>query len=94
MANVFNAPVYTIKDTTNSACLGCAYRAKHGLEREASGASFMDAISAAPPYNDISADPWGDAEEIFDPLTARYKHLENMVVDECYIRSKRPKLRN
>uniref|UniRef100_A0A8C9VWQ1 Xylulose kinase n=1 Tax=Scleropages formosus TaxID=113540 RepID=A0A8C9VWQ1_SCLFO len=29
LSDVFGAPVYTI-DTTNSACLGCAFRAKHG----------------------------------------------------------------
>ncbi|XP_048468348.1 xylulose kinase isoform X2 [Rhincodon typus] len=46
LADVFNAPVYTI-DTANSACLGCAYRAKHGLQA-ASGQSFADAVKMAP----------------------------------------------
>ena len=30
IADVFNAPVY-IQDVSNSAALGCAYRAKHGV---------------------------------------------------------------
>ena len=29
LSDVFNAPVY-VQDVANSACLGCAYRAKHG----------------------------------------------------------------
>ena len=29
LSDVFNSPVY-IQDVANSACLGCAYRAKHG----------------------------------------------------------------
>ena len=29
LCDVFNCPVY-IQDVANSACLGCAYRAKHG----------------------------------------------------------------
>jgi len=29
LSDVFQAPVYVL-DTSNSACLGCAYRAKHG----------------------------------------------------------------
>ncbi|GCB80497.1 hypothetical protein scyTo_0017197 [Scyliorhinus torazame] len=46
LADVFNAPVYT-RDTTNSACLGCAYRAKHGLQA-VSGQSFADTMKNAP----------------------------------------------
>uniref|UniRef100_A0AAV2L385 Xylulose kinase n=1 Tax=Knipowitschia caucasica TaxID=637954 RepID=A0AAV2L385_KNICA len=39
---VFNAPVFTI-DSSNSACLGSAYRALHGLLKQ-SGVSFFDAV--------------------------------------------------
>ncbi|XP_072110205.1 xylulose kinase isoform X3 [Mobula birostris] len=45
LADVFNAPVYTI-DTTNSACLGSAYRAKHGLEAPM-GRSFANSVKMA-----------------------------------------------
>uniref|UniRef100_A0A672MNQ4 Xylulose kinase n=1 Tax=Sinocyclocheilus grahami TaxID=75366 RepID=A0A672MNQ4_SINGR len=46
LSDVFSAPVYTI-DVTNSACLGCAYRALHGLEADA-GASFTETLRNAP----------------------------------------------
>ncbi|XP_034039344.1 xylulose kinase, partial [Thalassophryne amazonica] len=46
LADVFNARVYTI-DVSDSACLGSAYRALHGLTAE-SGHSFFDAVKKAP----------------------------------------------
>lgn len=33
LSDVLGAPVFTL-DTANSACLGCAYRAKHGSYRK------------------------------------------------------------
>ena len=91
IADVFNAPVYTIKDTANSACLGCAYRAKHGLERAERGASFMSVVQAAPPYS-LVAEPRGNAHKIYDPLTARYKKLEESIVVDSHLQSKKAKL--
>lgn len=81
LADVFNAPVYTIKDTANSACLGCAYRAKHGLERETTGASFKDVVSNAPPYS-LVAQPREDASNIYNCLTKRYKELEDSIATD------------
>uniref|UniRef100_A0A8C3TC06 Xylulose kinase n=1 Tax=Chelydra serpentina TaxID=8475 RepID=A0A8C3TC06_CHESE len=46
LSDVFSAPVYTI-DTANSACLGCAYRAIHGLVAETS-VSLGDVVKLAP----------------------------------------------
>uniref|UniRef100_A0A8C1W8I5 Xylulose kinase n=1 Tax=Cyprinus carpio TaxID=7962 RepID=A0A8C1W8I5_CYPCA len=46
LSDVFNAPVYTI-DVTDSACLGCAYRALHALEA-GTGASFTEMLRNAP----------------------------------------------
>uniref|UniRef100_A0A3B3CVY0 Xylulose kinase n=1 Tax=Oryzias melastigma TaxID=30732 RepID=A0A3B3CVY0_ORYME len=46
LSDVFNAPVYSI-DLSDSACLGSAYRALHGLLAE-SGVSFSDAVEKAP----------------------------------------------
>ncbi|RXN14860.1 xylulose kinase isoform X1 [Labeo rohita] len=46
LSDVFNAPVYTI-DVMNSACLGCAYRALHGVVAE-TGASFTETLRNAP----------------------------------------------
>ncbi|KAK2548131.1 Xylulose kinase [Acropora cervicornis] len=82
LADVFNAPVYTIKGTANSACLGCAYRAKHGLERETSGASFKDVVSNAPHYS-LVAQPRGDASNIYNCQTKRYKELEDSIATDC-----------
>ena len=90
IADVFDAPVFAIKDTANSACLGCAYRAKHGWERS-DNKSFLDVVSGAPPYV-IVADPYGDAPNIYDPLTARYKDLEDSIVDSAHHQAKKPKL--
>lgn len=90
IADVFNAPVYVLKDTANSACLGCAYRAKHGLER-ADLKTFWEVVSEAPPYL-IVADPYADAPNVYNPLTARYKKLEDSIVDSVQHQSKKPKL--
>ncbi|KAJ7322140.1 hypothetical protein JRQ81_018427 [Phrynocephalus forsythii] len=49
LSDVFNAPVYTI-DTANSACLGSAYRAIHGLVAE-TNVSLTDVVKLAPGPN-------------------------------------------
>uniref|UniRef100_A0A3Q1EFN6 Xylulose kinase n=1 Tax=Acanthochromis polyacanthus TaxID=80966 RepID=A0A3Q1EFN6_9TELE len=46
LSDVFNAPVFTI-DLSDSACLGSAYRALHGLVAD-SGVSFLDVVKNAP----------------------------------------------
>uniref|UniRef100_A0A5F8HF04 Xylulose kinase n=1 Tax=Monodelphis domestica TaxID=13616 RepID=A0A5F8HF04_MONDO len=46
LSDVFNAPVYTI-ETANSACLGCAYRAIHGVAI-GENISFTDVVKLAP----------------------------------------------
>ncbi|XP_060681625.1 xylulose kinase [Hemiscyllium ocellatum] len=80
LADVFNAPVYTI-DTANSACLGCAYRAKHGLHA-ASGQSFADTvkIAAAPK---LAANPTCEIDKVYGPMLARYLELEKLVRSDC-----------
>ena len=49
IADIFNASVYTLDETANSASLGGALRAKHALMPE--GTAFKDAVEGAPPYN-------------------------------------------
>lgn len=90
IADVFYAPVFAIQDTANSACLGCAYRAKHGWERS-NGRSFMDVVSGAPPYIKV-AEPSCDAQNIYNPLTARYKELEDNIVDSSHHQVKKPRV--
>lgn len=77
LADVFGAPVYTI-DIANSACLGCAYRAKHGLLAE-TGSSFSDVIRQAHEPK-LIARPAAGAEQIYRPLLQRYEELEQKVV--------------
>jgi len=60
------------------------------LER-ADGKTFWDAVSEAPPYVLVS-DPCGDAPGVYDPLTARYKKLEDSIVDKPHLQSKKQKL--
>lgn len=77
LADVFNAPVYTIKDTANSACLGCAYRARHGWLGVDSH-PFKEVVKNAPAYQ-LAVQPCPDANEIYTPLTARYIALEKSI---------------
>ena len=74
LSDIFHAPVYTIPGTANSACLGCAYRAKHGW----SGTSTKD-------YNDIfprseeyqlAVTPNVETKDLYEKMAKRYKLLE------------------
>ncbi|KAF7708882.1 xylulose kinase [Silurus meridionalis] len=77
LSDVFNAPVYTI-DVANSACLGCAYRAVHGLAAEM-GMSFTEAISEAPGAQ-LAVRPTPGAEKVYGPLLKRYADLEQKIL--------------
>ncbi|KFV43868.1 Xylulose kinase, partial [Tyto alba] len=61
LSDVFNAPVYTI-DTANSACLGSAYRAIHGLVAEMN-VSLADVVKLAPEPR-LAVTPAAGAEEV------------------------------
>ncbi|XP_041102764.1 xylulose kinase isoform X1 [Polyodon spathula] len=75
LADVFNAPVYTI-DTTNSACLGCAYRAMHGLVAE-TGVCFAEAVRMAPEPK-LAVTPTPGAEKVYERLLKRYTEQEQI----------------
>ncbi|XP_038611699.1 xylulose kinase [Tachyglossus aculeatus] len=77
LSDVFDAPVYTM-DTANSASLGCAYRALHGLAVEA-GASFADVVKLAPEPR-LAAKPTAGAAQVYQPLLKRYAELEQKVI--------------
>ncbi|XP_042657694.1 xylulose kinase isoform X2 [Tyto alba] len=77
LSDVFNAPVYTI-DTANSACLGSAYRAIHGLVAEMN-VSLADVVKLAPEPR-LAVTPAAGAEELYRPLLKRYAELEQKVV--------------
>ncbi|XP_067291264.1 xylulose kinase isoform X2 [Pseudorasbora parva] len=79
LSDVFNAPVYTI-DVPNSACLGCAYRALHGLVAE-TGASFSETLRSAPEPQ-LAVTPQPGAQEVYEPLLLRYAALEARLLDD------------
>ncbi|KAE8279611.1 Xylulose kinase [Larimichthys crocea] len=79
LSDVFNAPVYTI-DLSNSACLGSAYRALHGVVAE-SGLSFVDVVKTAPEPR-LVATPHATAQEVYDLMLQRYARLEERVLQE------------
>ncbi|XP_078087645.1 xylulose kinase isoform X1 [Mustelus asterias] len=80
LADVFNAPVYTI-DTANSACLGCAYRAKHGLQA-VPGQSFADTVKIAPEPK-LAVTPTCEVDKVYGPMLTRYMELEQLVRNKC-----------
>ncbi|XP_072454308.1 xylulose kinase isoform X1 [Notamacropus eugenii] len=77
LSDVFNAPVYTI-ETANSACLGCAYRAIHGLG-VGGNISFADAVRLAPEPR-LATTPTAGAAQVYEPLLKRYAELEQQIV--------------
>lgn len=79
LSDVFNAPVFTL-DVSNSACLGSAYRALHGLSAE-SGASFFDVVKNAPEPQLVAA-PHPEAKEVYDQMLQRYARLEERVLQK------------
>lgn len=79
LSDVFNAPVYTI-DVANSACLGSAYRAMHGLVADQK-VSFSEVVQDAPePRLDVT--PSSGSEEVYQLLLRRYAELEKKILQE------------
>uniref|UniRef100_A0A1A8QLU3 Xylulose kinase n=1 Tax=Nothobranchius rachovii TaxID=451742 RepID=A0A1A8QLU3_9TELE len=79
LADVFSAPVYTM-DLSNSACLGSAYRALHGLVAE-SGVSFFDVVKKAPEPQ-LVATPDPEATQVYDQMLRRVAQLEDRVLQK------------
>ncbi|XP_054621755.1 xylulose kinase isoform X2 [Dunckerocampus dactyliophorus] len=79
LSDVFNAPVYTI-DVSNSACLGSAYRAKHGV-LDQSTVSFFDILKKAPEAR-LVATPQPTAQQVYNLMLQRYGQLEKRVLQE------------
>ncbi|XP_055363673.1 xylulose kinase isoform X2 [Betta splendens] len=77
LSDVFGAPVYTM-DLSNSACLGSAYRALHGLVTE-SGGSFFDVVKHAPEPQ-LVVRPHPTAAQVYDKMLKRYGQLEETVL--------------
>ncbi|XP_054478907.1 xylulose kinase [Anoplopoma fimbria] len=79
LSDVFNAPVYTI-DVSNSACLGSAYRALHGLVSD-SISSFFDVVKKAPEPQ-LVVTPHPEAQQVYGQMLQRYARLEERVLQE------------
>ncbi|KAG8573328.1 hypothetical protein GDO81_012363 [Engystomops pustulosus] len=77
LSDIFNAPVHTIA-TANSACLGCAYRAAHGLALQSSASTFADIVKA--PQNKLVVTPRPEADKVYQPLLKRYAECESEVI--------------
>uniref|UniRef100_A0A146XXZ2 Xylulose kinase n=1 Tax=Fundulus heteroclitus TaxID=8078 RepID=A0A146XXZ2_FUNHE len=77
LSDVFNAPVYTM-DLSDSACLGSAYRALHGLVAE-SGASFLDVVKNAPEPQ-LVCTPHPTAQQVYGQMLKRFARLEDRVL--------------
>ncbi|XP_076056082.1 xylulose kinase-like [Oratosquilla oratoria] len=73
LSDVFNAAVY-VMDIANSASLGCAYRAKHGLLE----GKFKDVIKA--PDFKLACNPNTDAAQIYEPMVEKFRNLEECLV--------------
>ena len=61
VADIFNTNVFILEGTANSASLGGAYRAKHGLMPE--GTPFMEAVKNAPSYK-LAVSPRPDVHQV------------------------------
>ncbi|XP_063777910.1 xylulose kinase isoform X1 [Pseudophryne corroboree] len=79
LSDIFNAPVHTLA-TSNSACLGCAYQAAHGLAMHSSPLSGTDVFK--PAEHRLVVTPRPDAEKIYQPLMKRYAECESAVIQE------------
>ncbi|VVC30671.1 Pre-C2HC domain,Carbohydrate kinase, FGGY, N-terminal,Carbohydrate kinase, FGGY, C-terminal [Cinara cedri] len=83
LSDVFNAPVYT-QEAVNSAVLGAAYQAKHGLVRSRNtdcDDSFQSVVSmVAPPK--LACSPHKDAFAIYTPMVERYNKIIKELTSE------------
>ncbi|KAM5281344.1 xylulose kinase [Ctenodactylus gundi] len=79
LADVFGAPVY-VTDTANSAGVGSAYRAFHGL---AGGARvpFSEVVKLAPSPR-LAASPALGAAQVYEALLPRYAKLEQKILSQ------------
>nr|KAF6311470.1 xylulokinase [Myotis myotis] len=79
LADVFGAPVYVI-DTANSACVGSAYRAFHGLAA-GTGVPFSEVVKFAPSPR-LAATPSPGAAQVYAALLPRYAQLEQRILSQ------------
>ncbi|XP_064216201.1 xylulose kinase isoform X2 [Aotus nancymaae] len=79
LADVFGAPVYVI-DTANSACVGSAYRAFHGLAG-GTDVPFSEVVKLAPNPR-LAATPSPGASQVYEALLPRFAKLEQRILSQ------------
>ncbi|XP_059018048.1 xylulose kinase isoform X1 [Mustela lutreola] len=79
LADVFGAPVY-VTDTANSACVGSAYRAFHGLAA-GTDVSFSEVVKLAPNPR-LAATPTPGASQVYEDLLPQYAKLEQRILSQ------------
>ncbi|XP_073190752.1 xylulose kinase isoform X2 [Lepidochelys kempii] len=84
LSDVFSAPVYTI-DTANSACLGCAYRAIHGLVAETS-VSLVDVVKLAPEPR-LVVTPTTGADQMYERTSSLFPGWITSCIKTAYERA-------
>lgn len=78
LCDVFNLPVYTLKETSNSACLGGIYRCKQASIAEGT-LSYLEAIKDLPPHR-LVYKPNQDHVTMYERMLDRYRRLEQSLV--------------
>nr|XP_058144758.1 xylulose kinase isoform X2 [Dasypus novemcinctus] len=79
LADVFGAPVY-VMDTANSACVGSAYRAFHGLVA-GTNMPFSEVVKLAPNPR-LAATPAPGAAQVYEALLPKYAKLEQRILSQ------------
>ncbi|XP_037004104.2 xylulose kinase isoform X1 [Artibeus jamaicensis] len=79
LSDVFGAPVY-VTDTANSACVGSAYRAFHGLAA-GTDVPFSEVVKSAPSPR-LAATPRPGAPQVYAALLPRYAQLERRILSQ------------
>ncbi|XP_075862547.1 xylulose kinase isoform X2 [Microcebus murinus] len=80
LADVFGAPVYVI-DTANSACVGSAYRAFHGLAG-GTDVPFSEVVKLASNPT-LAATPSPGASQVYEALLPQYARLEQRLLSQA-----------
>lgn len=78
ISDVFQAPVF-VMDVSNSACLGCAYRARQGW-LGSDKINFRDTVQGAPEFK-LAASPDPGTASIYDELLLKYQSLEKELIN-------------
>ncbi|CAG9856227.1 unnamed protein product [Phyllotreta striolata] len=78
LADVFNAPVY-VQDAANSAMLGAAFQAKHGLMHDTK--TYLD-ITATIPEPHLACEPYADVADIYTPMVQRYRDIVGQLTEK------------